>query len=1701
MTDERRTPPSSRRTVANSSRYPVADVGAPQGSTPHVAAHDVAERADPMPYWRQEHRAMTSSRQSYYSADPVAPQLDRYDDPASRGRAAPPFAASAAAWDARFSGPAADSSQPRRTSTTSSSSTLQYDHLQHHQPPLQQRQQSQHSLQAQQHQQQQQAYSPRYEAHHTYAPTYSHHRYGDSPVEVRPRLAPLPSHVRHTDSPSQAPTSDGSSRSTALDDLRSVSQYAESWQRPTGSLYSASASASASPGSAPYHPADQQKLLPAAAQAATAHPQPSTPTGRCMESFGNQAMLEQAAAPMHSTPPRAMAAASGSASKHRRKRSRIDAVLPEPLSGPPPASATTIGGYADGPALYRSASAAAEHASTSSSSLAAAVGPHAPELAPYRKDARVSDDEESVRSAPATDGADPATPSHAPLADAAAAAGADVGGGGGGSGSRTKRRKRAILSCTECKQRKIKCDRNVPNCSSCVRRGVAHLCRWGDERDDMASTQKAITPSVAALMARIAQLESQVRGQQSSGPRPSSQVASSTGAASETDEGHQPASASASARREGGASLALAAAVQRRADDRSRDGYAARKADSSASIPKSPATGAFNHHHRHRHRRRRSPSTSCITQSKGDTGDDATGTESDADENTLEALARGTKLNKNRRTSAAHRRGDGIRGISDARPALTMQATHVRGSDQRLGSPGDPTREAIVSRDVKEELDEAAADAARSRSAADVPSPTQQQQRQPPLEERVHIHPRGSKAAVQAAERLLDSMHPFPNVELHEPVLGHRISELLVLLSLLPSREAISALLRIYISEAEPLVHALHVPTLWNQLAAFWRSIDRLDPAQTQAQAKVGLDRDSDDDARGPPDLQFAALLFALVEGACEYLSPAEVLTYGICRSRDDTCIRLTLLVRSSTALLSIAHFTSRPTLCGFQAVIALRHYCFNREYRQEYIVLYTMAIKAAEVVGIHRLGNAIDDQRRWDRERKTRTAVSDDASGARSSSSHRTASSQRSRRRARHAGRMPNGSDSESEVERLDPVRWDLNAMFLPPGRQTKRWELKATQRFHDRSHLQREVARKVWYALATLDWLCAAFFDRCYHCTDEQFTTDVPQNLDDEALIEEAAAAQADSHDSHAVAFEHRIQPWDVPTCSSFVAIHVDICRTVRSIADAMNQGYESYETVMQIDERFRNILDDLPPFYRLDGRSEYDPQIVRLHRARPYLALQRAVIHEYVYHRLLMLHRLFMTKGYTRLKYVHSTRTCVESSRVVLSLLRCLDEVKSRGQRYWIFKFHIFHALLALQMDLIHLSEQPMHDEVHLKTGEVKIGLELLMARTDAEGRNPILARSLDEIKLMRKEESERRDRLGRLRCSVEGPEREDRLRRTEASRDTGHVAARLAKGVLETWPHMQRASEIKERSRGSGELATMRTSSTESAATVRELGRSTAGGRDSAASTVRSDAVPPETSHHEPRELDTSINAMPSAAETAANGAATDATLMTASSGNVGSAAQLAMYDDTAPADSGGNDEPGRHEPPADGAIQTLDQYIDFLTSSQKSLETAGAPGYFDINMFGNQSFHGTQDMAWIQELSQPSGITFYGQAEGIFGTASEPVGGMGMPAPMMPMPSAPADANVPLMRPFQGFGSAGSELAGYMGSTSGNAGGMAAAAGTAPGGAGVTFAQPEVADHRQATVLPGGAGGWGEAGAAYEGQRPPLHVHNLLSGDP
>ncbi|SNX81861.1 uncharacterized protein MEPE_00566 [Melanopsichium pennsylvanicum] len=891
--------------------------------------------------------------------------------------------------------------------------------------------------------------------------------------------------------------------------------------------------------------------------------------------------------------------------------------------------------------------------------------------------------------------------------------------------NKVKRRKRAVLSCTECKQRKIKCDRNVPNCGSCVRRGVAHLCRWGDERDFLpAAPASNITPSNAALMARIAQLEAQVRVLQSSSTSPSAVHDASASERGISQRGTTKYGASDSS---GSRSSCFPgpSSIHNPPDFTSRDRTTAGSKHNTDYASRRGALGQHNEEEEAEESEQSDDSAESGAENAGDL---------------LRALAHGSSLKDNSRNTPPRRNES---SASDKPRTDGSGASRADGSNQA---------------DIR--------DTARESHGSDI-----RRSFVPVDEER-------------ASTAIFDIFTP--------DVRGNKTESLntvlLEAMDLLPSRYKIEALIDHYLCEAEPLVQSIHKPSLLKRLHQFWTALDSVRDAASSA-PPLPL-----------PDMQFAAMLLAMCEAACEFMTPAEVLDSEICISRTSINDRLALLARTSLALLSIGQFVRRPDIWGLQTIIVLRHYCYNRDVREEYTILCTMAVKAAEFMGLHRLGSALTDEERWQDEKRARGQSAVNGKGSASASAHRW--------KLLTSTQIHDGFETDSDGEDLDPdrrERADMNAMWLPRGARRRNWDLAATKRYEEGSRVSRELGRKVWFAFATLDWLSASFFDRCYHCKDEMFTTQSPQNIDDGDLTDSDSVTFDDSHDSDRPPRAHnpflgKIRVVSVPTNNSFIPIHIEFCHTVRSIADALNHGDESFETVLAIEARFREILRSLPRFFKLNGESEYDPEIHQLHRERPYLSVQRAIIHESIHHRLLKLHRLYMSRGYRNAKYIHSTRTCIESARVVIGTLRALDKADCRAQRHWIFKFHIFHAVLALQVDLLYLARQPVNREILAKRADVVAGLKMLHARTDIEGRNPLLASSLKVMKVLREEEQARRAKhsagseasagsehvAASSPSNIAGSEQKSNGRDwTAASESTGDLAEHLERRIKETW----------------------------------------------------------------------------------------------------------------------------------------------------------------------------------------------------------------------------------------------------------------------------------------------------------------------------
>ena len=87
---------------------------------------------------------------------------------------------------------------------------------------------------------------------------------------------------------------------------------------------------------------------------------------------------------------------------------------------------------------------------------------------------------------------------------------------GGGGGSERKRR-RKVLSCYDCRRRKLQCDRALPACSRCTKAGQAANCLYIDDASDIPSRDVESSPVANAVSVKALRDESVNRVSYASG--------------------------------------------------------------------------------------------------------------------------------------------------------------------------------------------------------------------------------------------------------------------------------------------------------------------------------------------------------------------------------------------------------------------------------------------------------------------------------------------------------------------------------------------------------------------------------------------------------------------------------------------------------------------------------------------------------------------------------------------------------------------------------------------------------------------------------------------------------------------------------------------------------------------------------------------------------------------------------------------------------------------------------------------------------------------------------------------------------------------------------------------------------------------------------------------------------------------------------
>lgn len=196
------------------------------------------------------------------------------------------------------------------------------------------------------------------------------------------------------------------------------------------------------------------------------------------------------------------------------------------------------------------------------------------------------------------------------------------------------------------------------------------------------------------------------------------------------------------------------------------------------------------------------------------------------------------------------------------------------------------------------------------------------------------------------------------------------------------------------------------------------------------------------------------------------------------------------------------------------------------------------------------------------------------------------------------------------------------------PESPDTLRSELSQLQRD---TLIKRETGRKLWTGLCTQDWLSIASSDMyCLH--KKQFTTSKPRRVDIETM------SLVDKH---------------IPIGVDFGNYMYDIASLMADFHDAtagLEDVSEHYDEVLKYDSRLRALGPEtcLPPSLK---SSSMNP---------PWVRWARLTCHVLHAHKLIMMHRRFLSRSFTNPKFTYTRWASVDSAKKILELMEtaCSD-----------------------------------------------------------------------------------------------------------------------------------------------------------------------------------------------------------------------------------------------------------------------------------------------------------------------------------------------------------------------------------------------------------------------------------------------------------
>lgn len=272
--------------------------------------------------------------------------------------------------------------------------------------------------------------------------------------------------------------------------------------------------------------------------------------------------------------------------------------------------------------------------------------------------------------------------------------------------------------------------------------------------------------------------------------------------------------------------------------------------------------------------------------------------------------------------------------------------------------------------------------------------------------------------------------------------------------------------------------------------------------------------------------------------------------------------------------------------------------------------------------------------------------------------------------------------------------------------------------------SLIEREVRKRVMYALAHTDWFSLPFRNSVPLLHRSQITTPLPLNATDADLESGEIVDRPLS--------EYTPASWLL----QYIALGSMMEEAYTTITSAGDKA--DYDAFRAVDSKMDHYLNNLPPWLQHDGSTEGMPHCVDLLRTTFQISAA---------HKVLSMHRPFLFKPYSPSAHAFSRRRVIGAARSILRAARTSAPIK-----IWTFAYHTSAAAFAVTLELFEALKKPgMAVEAEVMREEVRLALAPLYELRSGSG---IAERGLALVEPLLVEEARLRDEYRQRQAAQTG-----------------------------------------------------------------------------------------------------------------------------------------------------------------------------------------------------------------------------------------------------------------------------------------------------------------------------------------------------------